>query len=130
MVHRPDPAVFRKTAVVITNSVGAPNGAAQRDVKTSMTWMGVSRVLTCGAGLMGDIFWPTMTDSHKAMLERKMRKLARKAVAVKPHTRKSVQVAALFALCKRLHAATLKTEDKPGLDNQHYIDHGWLHLNQ
>jgi multimeric flavodoxin WrbA len=130
MVHRPDPAVFRKTAVVITNSVGAPNGAAQRDVKTSMTWMGVSRVLTCGAGLMGDILWPSMTDSRKAMLKKKMQKLAHKAAAVKPRTRKSVQVAALFAVCKRLHAATLKTEDKPGLDNQHFIDLGWINGKQ
>ena len=50
------PGAVPKTAVIITNSVGAPNGSAQRDVKTSLTWMGVSRIYTCGAGMMGDIF--------------------------------------------------------------------------
>ncbi len=33
MVHRPDERMFSKTAVILTNSVGAPNGSAQKDVK-------------------------------------------------------------------------------------------------
>ena len=33
---RPDPVMFDKTAVILTQSIGAPNGAAQKDVATSL----------------------------------------------------------------------------------------------
>ena len=48
LVHRPNPKIFEKTAVIITNSVGAPNGSAQKDVKTSLNWMGVSKIYVRG----------------------------------------------------------------------------------
>lgn len=126
MVHRPDPRIFSKTAVIITNSVGAPNGSAQKDVKTSLTWMGVSNIYTCGAGMMGDILWNEITDKHVKMLKKKTYKLARKVAVVKPRKRKSFKVAILFLICKMLHKLTLKMEATPSLDNQHYIDNGWI----
>ena len=52
LVHRPEPEMFTKTAVRITNSVGAPNGSAQKDVKTSLNWMGLSKVYTSGMGMI------------------------------------------------------------------------------
>lgn len=126
MVHRPDPKIFEKTAVVITNSVGAPNGSAQKDVRTSMAWMGVSKVYACGAGMMGDIFWNTITDSHKSMLERRMARLAGKAAHVRPCRRKSLKVTALFDMCRLQHAMVLKTESEPSLDNRYFLEQGWI----
>ena len=103
MVHRPAPELFQKTAVIITNSVGAPNGSAQKDVKTSLTWMGVSRIYTCGAGMMGDIFLERITKKHQTMLERKTGVLARKIGGVKPRRGKSFKVRLLFSMCKMQH---------------------------
>jgi multimeric flavodoxin WrbA len=37
MSHRPDHAMFSKHAAIITQSVGAPNGGAQKYIATSMT---------------------------------------------------------------------------------------------
>ncbi len=126
MVHRPDPAIFSKTAVIITNSVGAPNGSAQKDVITSLTWMGVSRIFTCGAGMMGDIFWNKISGKHHKMLADKTKKLAGRVACAKPFSRKSIKVSLLFLICKLMHKGVLKTEDIPSLDNQHYIDNGWI----
>lgn len=126
MVHRPEPAFFEKTAVIITNSVGAPNGAAQRDVKTSLNWMGLSRVYTCGAPMMGDIFVPQMTEKHRRMLERKMKRLADKVRDVRPRRPMSLKVRMLFGMAKLQHKMVLKTEETPSLDNAHYIKHGWI----
>ena len=128
MVHRPDPRIFEKTAVIITNSVGAPNGSAQKDVRTSLSWMGVSKIYTCGAGMMGDIFVDKMTEKHKKMLSRKMCKLADKVSDIKPNRRKSLKVNMLFSMCKFQHKMVLKSETRPSLDNQHYIDNGWIKL--
>ena len=126
MVHRPEPALFEKTAVIITNSVGAPNGAAQRDVKTSLNWMGLSRVYTCGAPMMGDIFVEHMTGKHRRMLERNMKRLADNVREVRPRRRMSLKVRVLFSMAKLQHKLVLKTEETPSLDNAHYIKHGWI----
>ena len=126
MVHRPEPKIFEKTAVIITNSIGAPNGSAQKDVRTSLSWMGVSKIYTCGAGMMGDVFIDKMTEKHKEMLLRKMSKLADKVSDIKPRRRKSLKVNLLFSMCKLQHKMVLKSEAQPSLDNQHYIDNGWI----
>lgn len=126
MVHRPDPLIFDKTAVILTNSVGAPNGSAQKDVKTSMNWMGVSKVYAVGAGMMGDIFWEHISDKHRLMLERKTAALAKRVKALPTHRRKSPKVHMLFQMCRFQHKMVLKGEREPSLDNRHYLEHGWI----
>lgn len=126
MVHRPDPTFFAKIAVIITNSVGAPNGSAQKDVSTSMSWMGISNIHTCGAGMMGDIIVEKMTTKHKDMLTKKMQKLASKICNVAPIKRKSLVVSLKFFMCKHMHKMVLKSEIEPCLDNKHYIENGWI----
>lgn len=126
MVHRPEPSIFEKTAVIITNSVGAPNGSAQKDVKVSLQWMGMSGIYTCGAGMMGDIFMDKMTPKHRLMLSKKMHKLAEKVSCINLRKHMSIKVKLLFAMAKVQHAMILKNETLPSLDNEHYIKNGWI----
>ena len=112
MVHRPDTQMFSKTAVILTNSVGAPNGSAQKDVKTSLSWM-------------GDVIWDKISDEHVKMLERKTAKMYEKIRDLKPQ-RMKLRERAKFFVCKQIHKMALKSENTPSLDNQHYIDHGWI----
>lgn len=126
MVHRPEPAFFEKTAVIITNSVGAPNGSAQKDVKTSLNWMGLSRIYTCGAPMMGDILIDKMTKKHRQMLKKKMKRLANKVRDVRPYRHMSFKVRILFSMAKLQHKMVLKMEETPSLDSAHYIKHGWI----
>lgn len=126
LVHRPEPKIFEKTAVIITNSVGAPNGAAQKDVKTSLNWMGLSKIYTCGLPMMGDIFVDKMTEKHKEMIASKMKKLSGKVQNASPNNVMNLKVKMLFKMAKIQHKAVLKTEKTPSLDNAHYIKHGWI----
>ncbi len=126
MVHRPDERLFSKTAAIITNSVGAPNGSAQKDVKTSLSWMGVSNIYTCGAGMMGDILIDKITDKSLEMLKSKTNRLYEKVKNIKPRQNMSLLVRGKFFICKRLHQMVLSSEETPSLDNQHYIDRGWI----
>lgn len=126
MVHRPDERMFSKTAVILTNSVGAPNGSAQKDVKTSLSWMGVSAVYTCGAGMMGDVVWAEISDKHVRMLRNKTDGMYKKVRDLKPRKHMKLQEQAKFFACKKMHQTVLKGEETPSLDNQHYIDHGWI----
>lgn len=126
MPHRPEEAMFRKTAVILTNSVGAPNGSAQKDVKTSMNWLGVSRVFTVGMGMMGDIFIDHLSEKHRQVILKKMRKLAARTREVKPVQRKSLKVWFFFQFCRLQHAMVYKGEEIPSLDNLHYVERGWI----
>ncbi len=126
MVHRPEPVFFEKTAVIITNSVGSPNRSAQKDVKTSLNWMGLSHIYTCGAPMMGDIFVDTMTQKHRQMLEKKMKCLADKVEKRRSHRPMGFKVRLLFDMAKFQHKMVLKTEETPSLDNAHYIKYGWI----
>lgn len=126
MVHRPDERMFSKTVVILTNSVGAPNASAQKDVKTSLSWMGVSAVYTCGAGMMGDILWDKISNEHAKMLRHKADKLYKKVCNLKPHQYMKLREWAEFFICKRLHQMVLRSEKTPSLDNQHYLTHGWI----
>ncbi|MDD3213260.1 MAG: NAD(P)H-dependent oxidoreductase [Eubacteriales bacterium] len=126
LVHRPEERMFSKTAVILTNSVGAPNGSAQRDVKTSLAWMGVSAVYTCGAGMMGDILWDKISQKHVRMLEKKIDRLCRHIGDPMQKRRMNLKERAMFGLCRFQHRSILKGEKTPSLDNRHYLERGWI----
>jgi multimeric flavodoxin WrbA len=129
MVHRPEKEMFLKRAVIITNSIGAPNRAAQKDVITSLNWLGVSSVTCVGAGLMEGVIWEELSDKRKDILIRKVEAVANK---YKKHTNvfqpanKSFKIFMLFAISKMMHKSILKNEETPSADNLHWIKNGWI----
>lgn len=131
MVHRPESKMFSKQVAILTNSVGAPNGAAQRDVKTSMTWMGVSDVKCLGIGLMEGVIWPELSEKRKAFIYKKVDAFSRRyqKVSKVPTKRKApmkIKVRLYFALCKKMHEAGLKNAKEEYLDDLHYLKNGWI----
>lgn len=125
MVHRPDKAMFTKSAVILTNSIGAPNGSAQKDITTSLNWMGVSDIRRLGFGLMEGVVWDKISKNRRHKIEQKTAALAKKYMKPKS-AHKSIKVRFFFFLSKMLHKGTLKSEETPSADNQHWIDNGWI----
>jgi multimeric flavodoxin WrbA len=125
MVHRPDPVMFSKRAAILTNSIGAPNGKAQKDIMTGLHWLGVSRVRRLGFGLMEGVIWDELSAKRRAKIERKTQKFARAYRKFKP-ARKSLKVRFLFGLSRFMHKVILKKETVPSADSQYWIEHGWI----
>ncbi|HOQ00370.1 MAG TPA: NAD(P)H-dependent oxidoreductase [Acetivibrio clariflavus] len=125
MVHRPEKAMFTKCAVILTNSIGASNRKAQKDIATSLKWLGVSDVSCLGFGLMEGVVWEKLSDKRKNKIKRKVESHAKKFVLFKPG-RKRLTVKVLFFICKMIHIGLLKKEEIPSADNQHWIDNGWI----
>lgn len=126
--HRPDPAMFDKTAAIITQSIGAPNRAAQKDVRTSLEWLGVPDIKSIGFGLMEGIIWDEISMEIREKFEKKIRTFARQFQNVTPK-RKSLKTGAYFFLGQKLQESTfkkLKLGERPSPDLQHWIDHGWV----
>lgn len=125
MVHRPEKEMFSKNAVILTNSVGAPNTAAQKDVITSLTWMGISKIRRLGIGLMEGVIWPELSEKRKAFIYKKVDALSRQCMNLKKE-RMSFKVKLYFALCKKMHEAGLKNSKEAFLDDLHYLNNGWI----
>lgn len=125
MVHRPDKAMFTKSAVILTNSIGAPNTSAQKDIITSLNWLGVSDVKCLGFGLMTGVIWNELPEKRRRNIENKTVKFAKRYVKLKS-AQKSLKIKAYFSMSKLLHKATLKSEEIPSADNQHWINNGWI----
>jgi multimeric flavodoxin WrbA len=125
MVHRPDPAMFTKRAAILTQSVGAPNGGAQKDIATSLSWMGVSSIKRLGFGLMEGVIWDELSAQRKEKIIAKTKRFAKQFINIKP-AGKSLKIRMLFFVAKQLHKSLLKKEVTTGADNRHWIAHGWL----
>ncbi|MGJ4848866.1 flavodoxin family protein [Bacillota bacterium Meth-B3] len=127
MVHRPDDRMFTKKAVILTNAIGVLNGAAQKDMATSLSWLGVSDIKRFGVGLMEGVVWNELSDKRKKSIVDKVERLSRRYS--KPYNAgKGIIVAMKFLLCRMMHKAIAKNESPLSADNQHWVDKGWVKL--
>lgn len=125
MPHRPKEELFSKKVVIITQSIGAPNGPAQKDVLTSMNWMGISHVKTLGFGLREGIIWEEISEKRKDQIKQKIVKFARDYQGIS-QANMSLKIKGIFHLNKMMRKAILKNEKERTLDSQYWIDKGWL----
>lgn len=125
VIHRPKEELFTQEIAILSQSIGAPNGAAQKDVATSMNWMGNSNIRRQGFGLMEGIVWEELSDEKKNKIVLKTRKFAEyylKGNAEKQGAKGKF----LFNIGKTLRKNVLKGEKKRSIDTQYWIDKGWI----
>ncbi|MDR2517637.1 MAG: NAD(P)H-dependent oxidoreductase [Spirochaetaceae bacterium] len=125
MVHRPKEEMFTKKAVILTQSIGAPNISAQNDVKTSLSWLGISDIKKLGFELMEHVIWEKLSEKRKKKIETKIKKICKRYVISK-RAEKSIKHRLLFAICKMLHQKTIKTENPISVDNRYWLDKKWI----
>ena len=127
MAHRPDEQMFHKKAVILTNAIGSMNSGAQRDIATSLTWLGVTDIKRYGVGLMEGVIWDELSEKRRNMIAGKLQRLAGRYK--KPYTsRKGLKVGLIFTMTKKLHQNLARKEKVRSADNQHRIDKGWIRL--
>ena len=125
MAHRPDRQMFTKRAVIVTDSIGAPNGPAQKDVAASLHFLGVSDVRRLGFGLIEGVDWQKLSAKRRKKIEGKTVRLAQKYIHCQSGHR-GIRVRLYFEMCRWIHKAVLKGEQSPSADNQYWIDNGWI----
>lgn len=122
--HRPEPRMFSKTAAIITQSIGAPNGGAQKDVKTSLEWLGVSRIKTFSMGLMEGVIWDELSDKKRHAITDKLVKFAKKFQSISPR-KMSLRAKTYFKMCQAMQRGQ-KKKGTESLDLQYWESHGWV----
>jgi hypothetical protein len=125
MVHRPKEEMFNKRAIILTQSIGAPNGSAQNDVAASLSWLGVSDIKKLGFGLMEHVIWDKLSEKRKEKIETRTKTFARKYFQ-KIKANKGIKHYLLFAICRILHQKIVKTENPVSVDNQYWLNKKWI----
>lgn len=125
MVHRPDKRMFHKKAVILTNAIGVFNGGAQREIATSLSWLGITHIKKLGVGLLEGVIWEELSDQRRQAIVGKTKKLARRHQNAAPG-RMGIQVRGKFAATKLMHQMIAKKENPLSADNQHWVDQGWI----
>lgn len=125
MVHRPNARMFTKKAVILANAIGVFTGGAQKDIATSLSWLGVTDIKKCGVGLMEGVIWKELSDKRRNAIISKVKKLAKRYE--KDYTpKKGIRVSVKFAITRAMHQAVAKNEQTLSADNQHWVDQGWI----
>ncbi|MDR1018703.1 MAG: NAD(P)H-dependent oxidoreductase [Lachnospiraceae bacterium] len=125
MAHRPKKEMFSKKAVIITQSIGAPNNAAQKDVATSLTWLGISDIRKIGFMLMEGANWDQLSDKKRQSITNKTVTLAKRYTQnYKVH--KSIKHHILFKVCTLMHKSALKNEVNQSVDTKYWLENGWI----
>lgn len=127
MVHRLEARMFRKRAVILTNAIGPVQRQAQKDMATSLLWLGVSDVKKLGIALVEDAFWTKLSPQKRQAIHSKVQKLAARYKANTP-ARQGIKVKALFALNRLMHQNTARKENPLSADNQYWLERGWIKL--
>ena len=119
--------MFGKRAVIITQCLGAGGKSAEKDMKDSLSWWGISSIKVISFKLMADIDWNKIGEKKKASFQKKLRSAAEKMRAVnysKPgHTGFTVK-AKFYAV--RMLQTSLGKQDPEYTDYRYWNENGWI----
>ena len=127
MVHRPKETMFSKRAVILTNAIGVFNSGAQKDIATSLTWLGISKIKKLGIGLLEGVMWDELSEKRQGIITGKVKNLAKNFIHMQP-AHKGIKVRLLFAILKKMHQDIGKKENPLSADNQYWKEKGWIHI--
>ena len=82
IIHRPEPGMFKKQAVIITTAAGAGMKSAVRDVSDSLFYWGVARTWHFGIATYAASF-ESMSEEKKQKTRRELAKIAGKIKSAK-----------------------------------------------
>lgn len=77
IIHRPNPAMFHKQAVVLTTAAGAGMSTAIRDIRDSLFFWGVGKIYTFGLATHADTY-AHMSEKKQRQAEHAVAKIAAK----------------------------------------------------
>lgn len=121
MRHRPNPAWFKKQALVIATAAGAGAKKPAADIVDSLNWLGAGRVCVVQQS-MGAMDWNLATESKQTSLLNAARKAGGALVHDPTQVKPSIGVHGRFFLMRMLQ----KKFPTGDADQAFWIENGWL----
>ena len=124
MVHRPEPAMFSKKAMILSATAGAGTGSCMKTIEKSLRYWGVNRIYRAGFPTHA-VGWDDMKESRRQKIERKLRaagaRFAADCVSGRRHRPRFSQWF-MFQVSKKL----VQNEEGNALDRLYWEEQGWL----
>ena len=127
MPHRPAKEMFGKRALIITQSLGAGEKSAAKDIKDSLSWWGISYIKNSHFKLMSEIHWDMISEKKRSELTKGMASMAKKFAGIdysKP-THTGVLTKAKFYAVRMLQTG-LGKKNPEYTDYKYWKANGWL----
>jgi multimeric flavodoxin WrbA len=102
VVHRADPAMLEKQAVIITSAAGAGMKKAERDVRDSMNYWCVARTWSIRIASWG-YDWTALPDRFRRKIKRKTVRTVRRIKSHQSHLKPCLKVRLLYSFYRFLH---------------------------
>lgn len=121
IIHRPNPLMFQKTALIISTAAGSGMKSTNKDIKDSLTFWGVGRIFTYGKAVYA-IKWEGVSEKTRNKISEDVKTISTKILKRVHKTTPSIKVRFLFYSMRFVnkHFAFNKT------DQDYWISKGWL----
>lgn len=123
VTHRPHGSMFTKVGIVTSSSAGAPPGAALKSLSKKLKWMCVPRVYRFPL-VSGAIGVQALSPKKKAEIDRKAKKIARKARQAVMHPRVGLRTKIPFLLFRKMQKGDKASWNQT--DQDWWKQQGWL----
>lgn len=127
MPHRPAGELFGKRALIITQTLGAGEASAAKDIRDSLSWWGVPYIRTVALKLLGHVVWDKLPEKRRRALTAGVQKAARhfRAIDYTKPARTTLAVKAKFYAVRMLQARLGKANPEY-TDYVYWKTNGWL----
>lgn len=121
MIHRPEPTMFSKVALVVSTAAGGGMKSTIKDMKTSLKYWGVGKIYTYGEAVRASS-WKGIKPEKKQTIQKQVTRITTKIKKAVGHVTPSLKVKSLFYTFRMLH----KRIDMNEIDKQYWESKGWL----
>ena len=122
IIHRPNPAMFHKQAVVLTIAAGAGMSTAIRDIRDSLFFWGVGKIYTFGLATHADTY-AHMSEKKQRQAEHAVAKIAAKIKRAESRVKPALKTRLFFRFYRKVILRRMPPSDqdywaKTGLDRR------------
>ena len=117
--HRPERAMFSKTAVVVSTAAGIGMNRVTKSIARQMFYLGVPKVYRMPVRVAA-MSWGMV--KKKEQISARAGKIARAVAARSGKAKPGLKLRCMFAMMRQMH----KKNDWSPLDKKHWDDMGWL----
>lgn len=122
IIHRPNPAMFHKQAVVLTTAAGAGMSTAIRDIRDSLFFWGVGKIYTFGLATHADTY-AHMSEKKQRQAEHAVAKIAAKIKRAESRVKPALKTRLFFRFYRKVILRRMPPSDqdywaKTGLDRR------------
>lgn len=121
--HRPEEALFTKTAVIVTTGAILGMKAVTKSMTRQMFYLGIPKVYRLHFGVMA-ASWDGVEDKVKEQMVLETDKIAQKIISRKGYPTPGIKYKFMFSMLRSFH----KNNDLPlfATDKQYWVDKKWL----